>query len=131
MWWLRQVEWMAKLYPEKLLKSAMIKQTAITDTGRSNMKAMIEGYSKAELCHLMGIGFAGFLDDNRVCEISCPVLLIVGTKDRTGKVRGYNKEWSKRTGYPLIWIPDAAHNSNVDNPVAVNEKIRAFLEILK
>lgn len=131
MWWLKQIEWMAKLFPEKLLKSAMAKQNAITQTGRSNMAAMIDGYRKAELCHLMGIGYAGFLKDNRVCEIPCPVLLLVGEKDRTGKVRAYNREWAKRTGYPLIWIPNAAHNSNVDNPAAVNEKVMRFVKNLK
>ena len=130
-WWLRQVEWMSKLFPEKLLKSSMTKQNALTEIGRSNMAAMIEGYKKAELCHLMGIGYAGFLDDNRVCELPCPVLLIVGEKDNTGKVREYNKEWAKRTGYPLVWISNAAHNSNVDNPTVVNETIMDFIENLK
>ena len=81
----------AKLYPETLLKSSIAKQNALTEIGRSNMAAMIDGYSKAELCHLMGIGYAGFLDDNRACKIPCPVLLIVGEKDNTGKVRAYNK----------------------------------------
>ena len=95
------------------------------------MAAMIEGYKKEELCHLMGIGYAGFLDDNRVCELPCPVLLIVGEKDNTGKVREYNMEWAKRTGYPLVWISNAAHNSNVDNPTIVNETIMDFIENLK
>lgn len=131
MWWLKQIEWMSKLFSEKLLKSAMAKQNAITEIGRANMAAMLGGYSKTELCHLMGIGFAGFLDDNRICEIPCPVLLIVGEKDNTGKVKAYNKEWAKRTGYPLVWVPNAAHNSNVDNPSFVNEKILCFVNGLK
>lgn len=130
-WWLRQIEWMSKLYPEKLLKTSMAKQNADTEIGRLNMASMIEGYSKAEMCHLMGIGYAGFLDDNRECVIPCPVLLIVGEKDQTGKVRAYNREWAKRTGYPLVWIPGAAHNSNVDNPTAVNKEILGFLKNLK
>ena len=130
-WWLRQIEWMSKLFPEKLLKSSMAKQNALSEIGRSNMASMIEGYRKAELCKLMGIGYAGFLDDNRVCELPCPVLLIVGEKDNTGKVKAYNKEWAKRTGYPLVWISNAAHNSNVDNPSVVNETIIGFIENLK
>ena len=129
-WWLRQIEWMSKLFPTKLLKSSMAKQNAVTEAGQSNMATMIKGYDKAELCHLMGIGYAGFLDDNRECHISCPVLLIVGEKDSTGKVRAYNREWAKRTGFPLIWIPNAAHNSNVDNPAVVNGKILGFVENL-
>lgn len=130
-WWLRQIGWMSKLFPEKLLKSSIAKQNAITGTGRANMSTMIAGYSKAELCHLMGIGYTGFLDDNKACKIPCPVLLIVGEKDNTGKVRAYNKEWARRTGYPLVWIPNAAHNSNVDNPDAVNEIIMDFVKNLK
>ena len=129
-WWLRQIEWMSKLFPTKLLKSSMAKQNAVTEAGQSNMATMIKGYDKAELCHLMGIGYAGFLDDNRECHISCPVLLIVGEKDSTGKVRAYNREWAKRTGFPLIWIPNSAHNSNVDNPAVVNGKILGFVENL-
>lgn len=131
MWWLRQIEWMAKMFPEKLLKSSMAKQNALSEIGRSNMAAMIEGYSKAELWRLMGIGYAGFLNDNRVCKIPCPVILLVGEKDNTGKVKAYNRDWARRTGYPLIWIPNAAHNSNVDNPAVVNEKIMDFVKTLK
>lgn len=130
-WWLRQIEWMSKLFPEKLLKSSIAKQNALSEIGRSNMAAMVDEYSKAELCHLMGIGYAGFLDDNRECEIPCPVLLIVGEKDNTGKVKAYNKEWSKRTGFPLTWIPHAAHNSNVDNAIKVNETIMGFVKDLE
>lgn len=130
-WWLRQIEWMSKLFTEKMLKMSMARQNALTKMGQANMAAMIDGYGKAELCHLMGIGFAGFLEDNRALQISCPVLLIVGEKDRTGKVKSYNKEWAKRTGFPLVWIQNAAHNSNVDNPHMVNSSIMTFLQDLK
>ncbi len=129
-WWLRQIEWMSKLFPEKTLKSAMSKQNAITKYGQANMMEMVSRYSKSEICHLMGIGYAGFLEDNRELKMSCPVILMVGEKDRTGKVKVYNKEWAKRTGYELIWIPNAAHNSNVDNAKIVNEHISIFLENL-
>ncbi|MBR2669638.1 MAG: alpha/beta hydrolase [Solobacterium sp.] len=127
-WWLKQVEWMAELYPDKLLRSSMAKLCAITGTGRQNMISMLSGYTKKELCHLMGIGFAGFLEDNRVMDIPCPVLLIMGEKDTTGKVKTYNKEWTKRTGYPLVWIKNAAHNANVDQPETVNQCITDFLK---
>lgn len=130
-WWLRQVEGMSMLFPEKLLKASMAKQNAATEKGRANMAAMIEGYGKKELCHLMGIGYAGFLDDNRELRIACPTLLLVGEKDQTGKVKAYNRAWAQRTGFPLIWIPRAAHNANVDNSQAVNQAIMDFLKALK
>ncbi len=126
-WWLRQVEWMSKLFPERLLKALMAKQNAVTAEGRRNMAAMIAGYGKNELCYLMGIGYAGFFDDNRELRITCPTLLLVGEKDQTGKVKAYNRLWAQRTGFPLVWIPKAAHNANVDNPQAVNSAIKDFL----
>ena len=130
MWWLRQVEWMAKLYPEKLLKKAMADTTALSKAGKDNMRKMLSPYGKRELCHLMGIGYGGFLEDNRNMTIPCPVLLLLGEKDRTGKVLSYNKEWTKRTGYPLVWIKNAAHNSNVDQPETVNNAVQNFLNQL-
>ena len=53
--------------------------------------------------------------------------ILVGERDKTGKVKQYNKAWSKRTGIKIIWIPNAAHNSNVDNPEFVNSCIEEFL----
>ena len=126
-WWLRQIGWMSKLYPLGLLKSSMANQTALSPRARENMRAMLEPYGKDELCRLMGIGFAGFLEDNREPDIACPTLIIAGEQDRTGKVLQYCREWTKNTGFPLILIPDAAHNSNDDNPEAVNEAIERFI----
>ena len=130
-WWLKQIEWMCKLFSEKILKISMEKQNAVTKAGRENMLQMVSDYEKEELCHLMGIGYAGFLDDNKELQIPCPLLILVGKKDNTGKVKQYNREWSKRTGVKLIWIPNAAHNSNVDNPEFVNGCIEKFLMKLK
>lgn len=126
-WWLKQIEWMCKPFSEKILKVSMAKQNAVTKAGRDNMLEMVSYYKKAELCHLMGIGYTGFLEDNKELQIHCPLLLLVGEKDNTGKVKQYNKEWSKRTGTKITWIPDAAHNSNVDNPNFVNYCIEEFL----
>lgn len=56
------------------------------------------------------------------------MLLLLGEKDRTGKVKLYNKMWSKQTGYDLIIVENAGHNSNVDNPVVVNQEIEKFVE---
>lgn len=129
-WLLRQVEWMAHLYPYEMMKRAIAKQVSVTDYGYINMLSMLGQYSKNELCHLMGIGYAAFLDDNTDMNIECPVLILLGENDKTGKVQQYNKAWAKKTRYPLIIIKNAAHNANVDNPMEVNNAIEAFLERL-
>ena len=126
-WILKQVEWMAGLYPFEPLKKAMAKQATVTRKGYDNMMQMLAPYGKKELCHLMGLGYAGFLEDNCDLEIPCPVLLIMGEKDRVGKVKQYNRQWTKRTGYPLTIIKDAGHNANVDQPEEVNRCILDFI----
>ncbi len=129
-WWLRQVEWMAKLYPDKALRKAIAKQVSVTDYTYQNMLEMLDDYGKNELCHLMGIGYAGFLDDVSDLEIKCPILLIVGDKDKTGRVIKYNTDWSEELGCMVSWIKNAAHNSNNDRPEEVNREIEKFLKKL-
>ena len=126
-WILKQVEWMAHLYPFRLMKEAMARQVSTTQRSYENMMQMLSPYNKKELCHLMGLGYAGFLKDNCELTISCPVLLILGEKDRTGKVVQYNKAWTQKTGFPLKIVRGAAHNVNVDIPEEVNAYIREFL----
>lgn len=92
-----------------------------------NMSKMLSVYDKNELCYLMAIGYAGFMEDNCDLKIDCPTLLIVGDCDKTGKVQQYNIEWSKDINAPITWIKDAAHNSNDDQPEQVNKCIKDFL----
>ncbi|MCH5297585.1 MAG: alpha/beta hydrolase [Ruminococcus sp.] len=127
--WLKQIEWMAHLYPLKSMKRAIAKQNTATKAGYDNMLSMLIPYKKNELCHLMGIGYAAFIKDNCDLNITCPVLLIVGAKDNTGKVKAYNQLWSEKTGFTLILVEGAAHNSNVDQPNMVNEYIEKFISL--
>ena len=129
-WILSQIEWMAKLYPLKAMKKAIARQVSITQAAYDNMLKMLEPYGKNELCHLMGLGYSAFLNENCDLQISCPVLLTVGEQDKTGKVKSYNKQWAEDTGFPLIQIPNAAHNANVDNPDFVNDCILSFIHKL-
>jgi pimeloyl-ACP methyl ester carboxylesterase len=63
-------------------------------------------------------------------ELRCPALLLCGEKDHAGSCIRYNRAWHKKTGIPLVWIPDAGHNSNTDAPDEVNRRIEAFLASL-
>lgn len=129
-WWLKQVEWMSKLFSLTALKKSIAKSCTLTERGYDNMISMLEPFQKKELCHLMGKGYAAFIEDNCDLEINCPALLIVGEKDSTGKVIKYNEQWKQDTGFQLEVIKGAAHNSNVDQPDQVNKIIDAFLRSL-
>ena len=126
-WWLKQIEWMAELFPLAALKKAIARQSTLTRKGFDNMISMLKPYQKHELCHLMGLGYAGFIKDNCNLDIKCPAVLIVGDKDRTGKVIKYNEQWKQNTGFRLEVIQGAAHNSNVDQPRKVNKIIDTFV----
>jgi len=128
--WLRQVEWMSRCYPHHMLVKAIAKGCTRTAGAYANMLTMLAPYSKAEICRLMGIAYAGFLKENKETDFHFPVLLILGEFDKTGKVPQYNREWTKKTGYPLQIIPDAAHDSNEDNPKFFNARMAEFLDTL-
>lgn len=129
-WWLRQTERLSKLYPSQMLRREIAKRSTASEHARLHMLEMLAPYGGKELCHLMGTAYKSFLDDNSDIDIKCPVLLIVGEKDITGKVRQYNQTWSKKAGFQLQWVANAAHNSNDDQPETVNEMIAAFIRSL-
>lgn len=128
LWWLRQVGWMMRLYPHGALVRAIAAQTCETEAGRDAMRSMLSLYGKRELCELTGICYQAFVDEHRDVAFPFPVQLIVGDRDRTGKVLLYNREWTARAGHPLAVIEGAGHGSNMDDPAAVDGVIEQFLD---
>jgi pimeloyl-ACP methyl ester carboxylesterase len=72
--------------------------------------------------------FAEAVEKEPAYEIRCPVLLICGEKDHAGFCVRYNREWHKKTGFPIEWIKDAGHNSNTDAPDKVNGLIDSMAD---
>lgn len=130
MFWLTQLEWMCKMFPDKMLRSSMAKMCGASEVAQKRMIAMLSSYTKKELCHLMYVGEAAFIPENKEVDIPCKSILLLGDKDKVGKVAAYNREWSKRTGFPLVVIQGAAHNANDDQPDKVNAIIRDFLDTI-
>ncbi len=127
MFWLSQLEWMCRMFPDRLLRSSMAKICGVTKTARNRMHTMLSAYTKNELCHLMYVGEAAFIPENKSIDIPCRTMLLLGEKDKVGKVAAYNREWSRRTGFPLNLIQGAAHNANDDQPDIVNGIILDFI----
>lgn len=127
-WWLNQIGWMSALYPYSMLIRAVSESSTYTDDARFNMYHALKNLTKTEITELYDQGFKDFTEENADLVITCPTLLLVGEHDITGKVKEYNHRWHEATGFPLIIVPDAAHNSNRDNPEFVNKVIEAFLE---
>ena len=75
----------------------------------------------------MEIAYGGFPKENRNVRFNCPVQILLGEYDKTGKVRQYCEAWAKQEGYPLHIIKGAAHFSNADNAADVNHEINSFI----
>lgn len=65
------------------------------------MMSMLKPLSKSEIIEQMQIAYAYFSMENKDVDFQFPVLILVGRKDSTGKVKAYCRKWAKRTGYPL------------------------------
>ena len=92
---------------------------------------MLNPVSKADIIEQMRIAYDYFPRENKDAAFLFPVLILVGEKDSTGKVKAYCKAWAEQTGYPLHYIQGAKHFSNGDNPAQVNKEISCSMEGLK
>ena len=130
---LRHTKWMYLAIPWGMLKPLGAWGASTTEQGRDGMRAFMDSYSKTEYCDLAAHGYrmlANAVEAERAYEPGCPVLLLCGEKDHAGDVKPFNRKWAAGEGFPLVWVPGAGHNSNVDKPVFVNEQIERFVEEL-
>lgn len=128
LWWLKQVAPMAKIFPKNILKKSIAWSVSKTNYSYQKMMSMLEPLSKAEIIEQMKIAYEYFPRENIDVSFQFPVLILVGDKDTTGKVKKYCRDWSKKTGYTLHYIKNAKHFANGDNPEQVNSEIELFIK---
>lgn len=131
-WLLKKMEPVYRYYPWKSLLKSGTNGVATTEYGRSLMRDIMLTYQgqQARYAKLSGHGFlmlAEAMEANLPYQLNCPALLICGTKDMAGSCIRYSKAWTRETGIPLEWIPNAGHNSNTDAPELVNSLIEKFI----
>lgn len=80
-------------------------------------------------------GFAGCCDAiakidvlDRLQEIDCPALVIVGDQDHGTPPEMARQIHANLRGSELLIIPSAAHLSNVEQPAVFNKALTGFLE---
>lgn len=126
-WWLKQVAPIARCFPANVLRKSMAWSISATRYSYQKMLSILKPLSKAEIIEQMRIAYEYFPLENKNVNFLFPVLILVGDKDITGKVKTYCKEWAKQTGYPLHFIEQARHFANGDNPEQVNKEIEDFI----
>ena len=127
LWWLKRAAQIARAFPAGVLRWSMARSVSRTPYAYRKMRAMLAPLSKAEIVEQMRIAYACFARENRDVSFPFPVLILVGERDRTGKVMAYCRAWAQHTGYPLHVIEGAAHFAHGDRPQQVNEEIERFV----
>ena len=131
---LRHTKGMYQAIPWRLLKTLGSTGVATTERGRANMRSFMDSYTKHEYVDLAAHGYrmlADAIEAKRAYDIDCPALLLCGEKDYAGDVRAFSRKWTAGEGIPLVWVPGAGHNANVDAPDFVNAQITAFVASLE
>ncbi len=129
-WLVKHTSFFAKLFPEKMLKNSMAKSISKTQYAYKKMIDIYNNYTKADMIKQMDMYYKQFIIENKNISLKCPVILIAGEYDNTGKVLHYSKEWAKDLKVDLYIIKNAAHFSNADNYEEVNNIIDKFVETL-
>ena len=130
LWLLKHTEAIYYPYPWKSLVKAGAAGCAETKYGRRLMRDMMEAYQKRDYCALTCHGYrilADAIEADLPYRIDCPALLLCGEHDKAGSTKRYNRRWAIAEQLPLSMIPNAGHNSNTDQPEAVNAAIDDFL----
>lgn len=130
---LRHTKGMYQSMPWGLLKYLGQKGVAKTECGRASMRSFMDNYTRQEYIDLAACGYkmlADAVEARRAYDIDCPALLLCGEKDGAGDVKAFNRKWAAGEGIPIVWVPGAGHNSNVDAPEFVNEQIERFVNSL-
>ncbi len=126
-WWLKHVALLAKCFSANALRKSMAKSVSKTKYSYDKMIEMLATFTKCQIIEQMDIAYGTFIKENKDISFSFPVLILLGEFDKIGKVSQYCQAWSKKEGYPLHIISNAAHFSNGDNPEQVNSEIQEFI----
>lgn len=128
---LKHAYWLYRPIPWGALLKWGSTGTAQSEYGRELMESMMRTYAPKEYCQLAAHGYRLLslaVEAHGDHEPDCPVLLICGEEDGAGSSRRYNRAWTEKTGFPLVWLKGAGHNSNTDAPDEVNRLIEGFIE---
>jgi pimeloyl-ACP methyl ester carboxylesterase len=127
-WLLSITPSLLKLYPHNYLIKTITKGIALEQSAQSYALEVLQTYTISEIAVIMQAVYQGLLADIEDQPLSCPVLIVYGEKDTTGKVKEYSDRWARQENWEITVIPEAAHNSNMDNPSEFNKALEKFLE---
>jgi pimeloyl-ACP methyl ester carboxylesterase len=117
-----------RMYPYSVLINSIASQISQQPQSEAYARRVLGELNKTEIARIMRVVYKGLIAySERKILLTCPVLVTYGEADKSGKVKSYCQRWAKEEGYPLVVIPKAAHNANLDNATAFNQILEDFL----
>lgn len=114
-------------YPWKTLIRQSADACGNTEAVKQYVRGCFSRMKKSDFTAVM-LGLMACLHEDEAYRFPKPVLLLCGADDRSGNIRKIAGSWAEsEPNCTLQMIRDAGHNSNQDNPDAVNQAIRNFL----
>ena len=130
-WLLSITPFLLKLYPYNYLIKTIATQIALDKSVQAYALDVLKTYSTSEIAFIMDAVYKGLLAYEKDHRLPCPILIVYGDKDKSGKVVEYCKRWAKLENRELRVIQNASHNSNQDNPTDFNGVLKEFLSKIK
>lgn len=114
-------------YPWKTLIRQSADACGNTETVKQYVRSCFTQMKKADFIEVM-LSLTACLHEDEAYRFPKPVLLLCGADDRAGNIRKIAVPWAESDpNCTLQMIHNAGHNSNQDNPDAVNQAILNFL----
>jgi pimeloyl-ACP methyl ester carboxylesterase len=129
-WLLSITPFLLRLYPYNYLIKTIATQIALDKSVQAYALGVLKTMTTAEIAFIMDKVYKGLLTYEQEYRLPCPLLIVYGDRDRSGRVVEYCKRWAKLEDRELKVIPNAAHNSNQDNPIEFNRVLEEFLTAL-
>ena len=130
-WLLAATPVILRLYRYENLVRTIATRIALNEDAQIYAMETLQKMTMDEIDEIMGAVYKGLFDFGDDSILPQPLLIVCGEQDRTGKVISYSKRWAKKEKRELVWIPDAAHNANQDQPEEFNRILEKFLAGLR
>lgn len=115
---------MLAMYPRSLLINQTAQACGLKPSTQAYVKRCFETMPPQSFISVMS-SLLACIKPNESYREPCPVLLICGDHDTSGNIMKVMKQWPDQT---VNIIANAGHNSNQDQPEAVNKLIADFLK---
>ncbi|MEM9675892.1 MAG: alpha/beta hydrolase [Bacteroidota bacterium] len=128
-WLLSIAPALLQLYPYSILVNSIAKQVSQQPESEAYARRVLSKLTKNEVARIMRVVYEGVIaySEQRI-RLTCPILITYGEMEKSGKVKPYCQRWAKEESLPLVVIPEAAHNANLDNAAAFNQVLDNFLQ---